>query len=371
MSPERKILLNPGPATTTDTVKRALVVPDICPREKEFQTLMQGICRDLARVVNAGADYTCVLFAGSGTAVMDAAVNSVVPPGKKIAILNNGAYGARLVDIARAYGIGAVALAAPWDAPCDLAKIAAAVAGDDQIACLAAVHHETTTGLRNPIAELGRIAADNGCRFIVDAISSYAGIPIDMPALGIDFLLSTSNKCIQGMAGLAFVICRTEALEAIGPYPQRSFYLNLYQQYEGFRRTGQMPFTPPVQVMYALRQAVDEYFEEGAQGRYARYTRNWQTLRAGLKRLGFQFLLKPEDESHILTTVLEPADPRFSFNLLHDLLYARGFTIYPGKIGQRNTFRLANMGAIDTTDIDAFLAACTEVLSKMGVTLQG
>ena len=367
MTIERKILLNPGPATTTGTVKAAMVVPDICPREKEFQAVMAGVGRDLVTIVNGGDDFTCVLLCGSGTAAMDACINSVVPPGKTVAIVNNGAYGRRLVDIARAYGISVAEIQCDWDRAPDPARIEAVLAGDESIAALAVVHHETTTGLLNPVAEMGRMARKYDCLYIVDAISSFAGIPIDINALGIDFLMSTSNKCIQGMAGLAFVICRTEALKRAGAYPRRSFYLNLFDQYDGFQRNGQMRFTPPVQVVYALRQAIDEYFAEGDGTRYQRYTRNWQALRQGLADLGFCFLLDPANESHILTTVMEPADPNFSFQRLHDLLYAKGITIYPGKIGGRHTFRVANMGAIDTDDIQTFLDECRTALDAMGV----
>ncbi|MGQ9920203.1 MAG: aminotransferase class V-fold PLP-dependent enzyme, partial [Desulfobacca sp.] len=183
----------------------------------------------------------------------------------------------------------------------------------------------------------------------------------------IDYLLSTSNKCLQGMAGLAWVICRREALEGSRQVPQRSFYLNLYQQHRHFEANGQMQFTPPVQVVYALAQAIREFWQEGAAGRYQRYRRNWQTLMAGLQALGFRTLLPSERQSPLLTTVLEPPDPHYSFQRLHDGLYARGFTIYPGKLQDNATFRLANIGALDPDDIRAFLAALRAVLLELGV----
>jgi len=229
------------------------------------------------------------------------------------------------------------------------------------------VHHETTTGMLNRVREIGDIAKENNSVFIVDAISSFAGVPIDIKNCQIDFMMSTSNKCIQGIAGVAFVICSKDELEKTKDYPKRSFYLNLYQQYDYFEKKGEMQFTPPVQVIYALRQAIKEYFEEGEEKRYRRYTKNWKTLRDGLRKIGFSFLLKEEEESHLLTTVLEPKNPNFSFVKLHDLLYERGFTIYPGKMGQKRTFRLANMGAINYRDIEKFLVALKDVLDKMGV----
>lgn len=366
---KRNILLNPGPATTSDTVKYAMLVPDICPREAEFGELMRSVGSDLVDVVKGGDEYTCVFFTGSGTSVMDAAINSSVPPNAKILVVNNGAYGARMVGIAAAYGIPCVELKRPGYEDLDPSEIAAILFADESIACVAMIHHETTTGILNPLKAVGKIVKAAGRVFIVDAISSFAGIPIDIKACGVDFLLSTSNKCIQGMAGLAYVICRKTELEKLADYPKRSYYLNLWQQYDYFQKKGEMQFTPPVQILYALHQAVLEFKAEGGvEGRYARYTKNWEVLRGGLADIGFRFLLRPEQESHILLTVHDPLDPAYDFTALHDALFARGFTIYPGKIGDLPTFRLANMGAIDEHDIRDFLAALRAVLHEMNVT---
>jgi 2-aminoethylphosphonate aminotransferase len=364
---KRNILLTPGPATTTDSVKDAQVVPDICPREREFRKIMRQIRKDLVKIVKGDGNYTSILFAGSGTAMMDACIGSVVPPNKKIAIVNNGAYGERMVRIAQAYQISYVEIVFGWDKIIDLEKISGILEGDKDIACLAMVHHETTTGVLNPLKEVGGIVKENNCSFIVDAVSSFAGIPIDIKDCKIDFMFSASNKCIQGMAGIGFVICRKDELEKTKDYSSRSFYLNLYQQYDCFEKTGEMRFTAPVQVTYALRQAIKEYFEEGGGNRYRRYTKNWQTLRRGLKELGFKFLLKEEEESRLLTTVLALEHPNYHFKKLYDLLYEKGFTIYPGKIGKENTFRLANIGAINHHDIEDFLRALRKTLLELGI----
>lgn len=364
---KRNILLNPGPATTTDSVKYAQIVPDICPREKEFGRIIQQIREDLVKIVKGDGNYTSILFGGSGTSVMDACINSVVPSNKKIAIINNGAYGERMVKIAKVYRIPCIELFFEWGKMPDLAKIKKTLERNKNIACLAMIHHETTTGMLNPVKEVGEIVKEFKCVFIVDTISSFAGIPINIKDYKIDFMMSTSNKCIQGMAGLSFVICKKQELEKTKDYSKRSFYLNLYQQYDYFEKKGEMQFTSPVQVAYALRQAIKEYFEEGGENRYRRYTQNWKILRKGLKKMGFRFLLKKEEESHILTTILEPEDPNYDFNKMHDLLYEKGFTIYPGKIGKKNTFRLANMGAIDHKDIEKFLIALKEALNEMGM----
>jgi 2-aminoethylphosphonate aminotransferase len=367
---KRNILLNPGPVTTTDTVKYAQVVPDICPREREFGEVMRQIREDLIKIVKGDENYTSILFAGSGTSMMDACINSVISPHKKIAIVNNGAYGERIVKIARTYKIPFVEIGFEWHKMPDLEKIKSILENDKDIVCFAMVHHETTTGMLNPVKDIGNIVKNNNCTFIVDTVSSFAGIPINIIDYKIDFMFSTSNKCIQGVPGLAFVICKKEELEKTKNYPPKSFYLNLYQQYDYFEKKGQMQFTPPVQVIYALRQAIKEYFEEGGKNRYKRYTKNYQTMRKGLKEMGFKFLLKKEEESHILTTVLEPDHPNYSFNKMHDLLYEKGFTIYPGKIGKKNTFRLANMGAINHYDLKDFIKALRKVLIEMRIELK-
>ncbi len=360
---KRNILLNPGPATTTDTVKYSLVVPDICPREKEFSEILNHVRKDLVKIAGGDDSYTSVLFSGSGTAVMDSVMNSVVPWGRKVAIIVNGEYGERFVKIARSYRIPYVPIEFRWGEDLDLERIEQVIQNDSSISCIALVHHETTTGILNPLDEVGELAKKYNCVYIVDAISSFAGIPIDIRESNADFLLSTSNKCIQGIAGLAFVICKKSALEAIKGFEKRSFYLDLYSQYSGIEETGQTPFTPPVQVVYALQQAINEYFEEGGSQRYFRYTENWNTLRSGLKELGFSLLLPEESESHILLTVIEPDDPHYSFEQMHDYLYQRGFTIYPGKIGPK-TFRLATMGAIYPRDIEDFLKVLGQYLKE-------
>jgi len=367
MQIKRNILLNPGPTTTTDTVKMALVVPDICPREKEFVHVMADVRNGLLKVVNADDDYTCILFAGSGTAAMDAVINSVVPPDKKILIINNGAYGERMVKIAKAYNMGCVELKFPWTERPDLTKVEKTLEDDSKITHIAIVHHETTTGLLNPLKEMVDIARSRGKTLIADTISSFAGIPIDVRSDHMDFMISTSNKCIQSMAGVSFVLCKKSEIEKTARYPLRSFYLNLYQQYKYFEEHGEMQFTPPVQVIYALRQAIKEYFEEGIENRYHRYCHNWKVLTHGLKDLGFRLLLKEEIHSKILTTVIEPDHERYDFDLLHDLLIERGFTIYPGKIHNNNTFRIANMGSIDHKDMEAFLEALANSMDKIGI----
>lgn len=364
---KRNILLNPGPATTTDTVKYAQVVPDICHRELEFQKIMQQIQCDLVKIAQGDENYTSILFAGSGTAVMDAVINSVIPPKKKVLIVNNGAYGQRMVNIAKVYRIKFKEIKSSGYEALSLEEIEKVISQDQDIACIAMVHHETTTGVLNPARQVGELANKYNLVFILDAMSSFAGIPFDIKEFKIDYLLSTSNKCIQGMPGLSFIICKIESLEKIAKYPRRSFYLSLYDQYLYFEKNHQMRFTPPVQTIYALKQAIQELFTESMQNRYRRYTQCWQLLREGLQEIGFKLLLPIELESRILLTVIEPSNHKYSFNKMHDLLYEKGFTIYPGKVSSNNSFRVANIGAINTNDIKKFLIEMKKPLKQMGL----
>jgi 2-aminoethylphosphonate-pyruvate transaminase len=353
---KRNILLNPGPATTTDSVKRALVVPDICHREREFLDLTGKVHLGLVDVVSGGDGYAAVTCAGSGTAAVEAVIGSVTPRNKKILIVENGAYGTRMRQIAQTLGIDAVVIECSAEATPSVEMIEAAFSRErGAISHLAIVHHETTTGLLNPVKECAVIAKRFGAEVIVDAMSSYAGIPMDVREWRIDYLISSANKCLQGMPGISFAICSRAALEKASAAAPRSVYLNVVDQYRALSRGGEARFTPPVQLFYGLSQALNEYFDETGARRHARYVACYDELLAGMKRLGFAPLLPERLHSKLLTAFMEPQHPNYSFDAMHDDLYAAGFTIYPGKIASRKTFRIANIGAIDPGDIRAFL----------------
>ena len=366
---KRNILLNPGPATTTDSVKYAQVVPDICPREKEFCILMNQIREKLVRVVNGDDRYTAIPFASSGTGAMDACISSVLAEGKKILVVNNGAYGKRMVEIARTYygNERVVVYELPWGDYPQESEVERILSRDGAIAAIVLVHHETTTGMLNPVENITRIAHKRDVDVVVDTVSSYAGIVIDVRKHDIDYLFSTSNKCIQGMAGISFVICKKDKLKKTASNPVKNYYFNLFRQFSYFEKTGEMQYTPPVQIAYALDRALDEFFDETAGGRSRRYADSWKALVEGLKALGFTFLVPMEQQSKLLTAVIEPADPHYEFTAMHDYLFERGFTIYPGKGAKENTFRVANIGAIDKEDIGRFLDALRGYLKEAGV----
>ena len=364
---KRNVLLNPGPATTTDTVKMAQVVPDICPREREFAKLMKGLRRDLVKIVHGDARYTSVLFCGSGTINIDVCVNSLLPAGKKILVADNGAYSARAVEICRAYGLDHVDLALPIDRPVDPAAVEAALAADPAIAVVYACHHETGSGVLNPIREIGAAAHAHGATFVVDTTSSYAMRPIDIVADNVDFLMASAQKGLMSMTGLSFVVGREDLIRASAAYPKRSYYCNLFLQYDCFEKTGEMHFTPPVQTIYATLQALKEYWAEGEAAKWARHTRVFEALHRGLAELGFRDLIRREYQSGLVVSVLYPDDPNWDFEKVHDWCYERGFTIYPGKVGTARTFRLCALGAIDEPDIVEFFKVLREGLVALGI----
>ncbi len=254
---KRNVLLNPGPATNTDTVKYAQVVPDICPREKEFVVIMDEIRRELVKVVHGDPKkHTAVLFAGSGTVVQDVLVNSLVPENKKICVVNNGSYSARMVEIAQYYHIPCVDLKFPSTGRPDLKAVSQTLDRDKDIAVVATTHHETGTGVLNPVREIGKMAHDHGCVFIADTISTYGLLPIDMEKENIDFCMSSAQKGLAAMTGVSWTVGRIDEIVKSKTHPTRSYYCNLFMQYDFFERVGAMHFTPPVQPIYALRQAI-------------------------------------------------------------------------------------------------------------------
>ena len=269
-SPERNILLNPGPVTTTQKVKLAQIVPDICPREEEFSDLMESVNQDLIKVINGSQMTHCnVMFSGSGTASVEAVLSSCI--NSKILLLINGAYGLWMKEILKVHDKSMDILEFRNDKPIDFEIVNNYLESSKNIDCVAMVHHETTTGVLNSIHNFSNIRKRFGHTLILDAISSYGGIPINIKETPIQFLISSSNKCIQSMPGLSFVICERKALKATSRFPKYSYYLNLYDQYQFFNKNRQMRFTPPVQVFYALREAIDEYFKEGGINRNRRY----------------------------------------------------------------------------------------------------
>lgn len=370
MEIKRNVLLNPGPSTTTDTVKLAQVVPDICPREKEFQSIMAPMRHDLVKIVHGGDDYTSVLFCGSGTICIDICLNSLLAADKKAMVINNGSYSQRAVDICKAYGLPLIEVKQPIDTTPDLSVIENTLRENEgSVGYVYITYHETGTGLLNPVKEVGALAHRYGAFLITDTTSAYAMIPINVYDENIDFCMASAQKGIQGMTGLSYVVGKKSIIEESKNYPMRSYYCNLFMQYDFFERTGEMHFTPPVQTIYAAKQALIEYWDEGEEAKWNRHQRVMNAIRAGVDKLGFKEALDRSVQSGLVSAITYPDDPNWNFEKIHDYCYEQGFTIYPGKIEAKGTFRLCALGVIDEADIIEFWKVFEAGLHEMGVAI--
>ena len=367
---KRNVLLNPGPSTTTDSVKMAHIVPDICPRETEFGALMKGLREALVKIVHGDLnEYTSVLFCGSGTINIDVCINSLVPEGKKVLVVNNGAYSTRAVEVCQYYGLDYIDLKFPVDERPDLTVVEETLKKNPEIALVHTTHNETGTGILNPIREIGSLAHKYGAIFTVDTTSTYAMRPINVHEDNIDFCMASAQKGLMAFTGLSFIVGKKALIEESRNYPKRSYYCNLYMQYDFFERTGEMHFTPPVQTIYATIQALREYWAEGEEAKWARHTRVFNAINTGLDELGFRQVIKPEWRTGLVASAIYPDDPNWSFEKVHDYCYEHGFTIYPGKISTTNTFRLCALGAIDEQDIKDFFVVFKAALEKYNIAI--
>ncbi len=358
------VLLNPGPANTSPRVRQALLMPDLCHREPEFFEVMRECRERLARVAGAAPAFGAVLFTGSGTAAVEATLASAVPEGRALLVVNNGVYGDRMLRIARAHRIPAEALTYDITTPVPPADVARALREHPEISHVAVVHHETTTGLLNPVEAIADVAATAGRRVIVDAMSSLFGEPLDVAREGFDYVTASANKCLQGIPGVSFVLARRTALEALKGRPARSVYLDLLNHWTT-QEQDNTPFTPAVQVLHAMREALLELEEEGAVARIARYAENCRVLRRGMAALGFDILVPQGARSNILTTFR--LRPGLTYDALHDAMKRRGYVIYAGQ-GEIRTyaFRVSNMGTLTPKDMQAVVTAFAECLAEIG-----
>lgn len=344
-------LLTPGPLTTTEAVKKEMLF-DRCTWDDEYKSITQKIRKELLDIGNVNEeDYTAVLMQGSGTFAVESVITSTVGEKDKLLIIANGAYGERIVQIAEHISLNHVIYNNEYDEHPDMDKVKEILDKDTEITHIAMVHCETTTGILNPIEHLSVIAKEYNKTLIIDAMSSFGGIPIDIKALGIDYLISSANKCIQGVPGFGFVIAKKEKLEKCKGI-SRSLSLDLYDQYKGMDKDGKWRFTSPTHVVAAFSKALDELKEEGGvEGRYNRYKNNNLVLRKKLKEIGIESYIEENKQSPIITTFAFPTDA-FSFNEFYSFIKERGFVIYPGKLTDVDTFRIGNIGEIYEEDIN-------------------
>jgi 2-aminoethylphosphonate-pyruvate transaminase len=366
---ESKLLFTPGPLTTSTTVKQAML-RDLGSRDFEFLTVVRDIRQRLLGLAGVSSpDYEAIPVQGSGTFALESVIGSVIPPLGKILIAVNGDYGRRLVQIASALKIANAAIECEEDHPADPGEIERALASDPSFTHAAVVHCETSTGIINPVREIGEAVRRHGRSYIVDAMSSFGGIPLNMSACGIDYLISSANKCIQGVPGFAFVLARHAALVSTAGFA-RSLSLDLLAQWKGLENNGQFRFTPPTHTLLAFHQALKELEEEGGvESRAARYRTNCEVLLRGMRELGFEEYLRPELQGYIITSFRYPGHPQFKFETFYERLNEKGYVIYPGKTSKADCFRIGNIGHIFPADIRHLLVAVRQTLNEMGVEL--
>lgn len=362
-----KPLFTPGPLTTSPTVKQAML-HDLGSRDRAFIDIVRAVRRRLVALGEADeAAYTAVLMQGSGTFGIEAVLSSVVPADGKLLVLVNGAYGERMLKIAAVQRIPAAALRCPENEAIAPQELEQALAEDPAVTHVAVVHCETTTGLINPVERCGEIAGRYGKVYIVDAMSSFGAYPIPLAAWGVDFLVSSSNKCIEGVPGFSFVLARRERLQA-AQGQARSLSLDLHAQWAGLEGDGQFRFTPPVHAILAFHQALLELEQEGGvAGRAARYRRNYELTLAGMQALGFRAYLPQAQQGYIITSFYYYDHPHFNFGEFYERLSAKGQVIYPGKLSHADCFRVGHIGRLDERHVGALLAAVGETLVEMGI----
>jgi 2-aminoethylphosphonate-pyruvate transaminase len=364
-----KILFTPGPLTTSRTVKLAML-RDLGSRDTEFIGVVREIRRKLLALGGVeGQGYEAILMQGSGTFAIESVISSTVPPQGKMLVVINGAYGRRIEQIARVLHIATVSLTSPETQKADANQVADALERDPAITQVAIVHCETTTGIFNPVQEIGAVVRRFKRCYFVDAMSSFGAVPLNLADCSVDYLVSSANKCVEGVPGFAFALARREALLSTDGYA-RSLSLDLLAQWKGLERDGQFRFTPPTHALLAFHQALVELEQEGGvEGRAARYRENHRTLAAGMRALGFEEYLEPKNQGYIITSFRYPDHPNFRFDEFYRQLNEKGYVIYPGKVSEGNCFRIGHIGRIFPSDTCDLLAAIRTTLGEMEIDL--
>jgi 2-aminoethylphosphonate-pyruvate transaminase len=362
-----KLLFTPGPLTTSDTVKRAML-RDLGSLDRDFLASVRNVrMRLLALGPYPPEDYECILMQGSGTYVVESVISSAIPRDGKLLVLVNGAYGRRIAQMARVHGIALDVLEMAENQKFTAELVGEHLTSAAGITHVAVVHCETTSGMLNQMEEIGHLVHRAGACYIVDAMSSFGAVPIDMVGSHIDFLISSANKCIEGVSGFGFVLARREALLA-AKGNARTLSLDLYDQWAGMEANGHFRFTPPIQTILAFEQALNELDEEGGvRARGERYRQNHIALCRGMREIGFEIYLADQDRSFIITSFRYPSDPAFQFDPFYERLWALGFAICPGKLSHDACFRIGTIGRITTVDIEALLTAIRSALRDLGV----
>ncbi len=370
MSTKDKLLFTPGPLSTSHTVKSAMM-RDLGSRDAEFISTVQYIRQQLLSVAGVSKEegYECVIVQGSGTFGIEAVVSSALPAHGHLLVIINGVYGERLAKMADIHKINTTRLVFDENELPNLETIRNTLESISDITHVAIIHCETTTGIINPIQAVGELCVSYGKTYIVDAMSSFGGYPIDFKACHIDFLISSSNKCIEGVPGFSFTIAKTSSLKSCEKQA-RTLTLDLYEQWKGLENDGQFRFTPPTHALLAFAQALEELNQEGGvKARADRYAENYKTLSEGMANLGFTEYLPSAYRGHIISCFHYPVHPAFVFKEFYHVLSEKGFVIYPGKLSKVDCFRIGNIGQIKGSDIVNLLSAIKDYLKQTGITL--
>lgn len=365
-----KPLFTPGPLTTSQTVKQSML-RDLGSRDTEFVRIVREIREQLLAVagVAESKEYECVLLQGSGTFGIEAVMTCAIPRDGKWLILVNGSYGKRMCTIAEVHGLAFDSKVIREDTAFTPEEVDAILQADPDITAVAIVHCETTTGIFNPIQDIGQVVHKHGKTFFVDSMSAFGATAFDFASCEIDYLVSSANKCIEGVPGFSFCLARRASLEQTAGW-SRTLSFDLHAQWQGLEKNGQFRFTPPTHTMLAFRQALEELqIEGGVVARQARYQANCDRLIAGMSSMGFECYLPAERQGHIITSFLFPDDENFSFDAFYDKLNDRGYVIYPGKVSDADCFRIGNIGRIFEADVTALLGEIQCVLKEMQVNM--
>jgi 2-aminoethylphosphonate-pyruvate transaminase len=360
------LLLTPGPLTTSRSVKEVMI-HDWGSRDAAFITINKTVLQRLTELINGGDDFVTVPMQGSGTFAVEAMLTTLIPRDGKALIVINGAYGHRAKRICDIAGRATAVYETPEDTPPDLAALDALLKGDPAITHVFAVYCETTSGILNPISELALLVKRHGKSLLIDAMSAFGALPLDATQTPFDAVAASSNKCIEGVPGLGFVICRRSVLEKTQGNAT-TLVLDLHDQWTAFVKTGQYRFTPPIHVIVAFHQALKEFDAEGeVAGRGGRYAGNCKILIDGMRELGFETLLPDHLQAPIIVTFHMPADPKFVFQDFYDRLKDRGYVIYPGKLTVADSFRIGCIGRLYAEQMRGALDAIRAILDEMGV----
>ena len=360
------ILLTPGPLTTTERTKRAML-RDWGSWDSSFNAVTAELRRQLLAIVHGEGSHVVVPLQGSGTFAVEAAVATIVPRDGHVLVLDNGAYCKRLGRLATLMGRRTTILARDEDAPVSFAELDATLRADPSISHVGLIHCETGTGVLNPLPEIAEVCAGHGKGLIVDAMSSFAALPIDARKVRFDALVAASGKCLEGVPGMGFVFIRNDVVERAAGN-SHSLAMDLHDQHVYMEKTGQWRFTPPTHVVAALAEAMRQFLEEGGQpARLARYTANCEALIGGMDALGFVPFLDAQVQAPIIVTFHAPADPAYDFKRFYDAVRARGFILYPGKLTQLETFRVGCIGAIGPAEMKQAVGAVAGAMESLGI----